>query len=111
MKITTVSAAVRYSKRLDNGGHKTVELSADAILAPRESWREAQAKLYAEVGRQMVALWTIKVNGQNANGAGTPEPTTDHRCQEHGVPFQRHEKDGRVWSSHKLDGGKWCSEK
>jgi hypothetical protein len=29
MKVTTVSASVRYSKALGDGSHKTVELSAN----------------------------------------------------------------------------------
>ena len=32
-------------------------------------------------------------------------------CQEHSVPFKKHEKEGRVWYSHKGPDGKWCKEK
>ncbi len=37
---------------------------------------------------------------------------TPHFCQEHKVPFVKHEKDGKKWYSHKFgDGPKdWCNE-
>jgi hypothetical protein len=30
----------------------------------------------------------------------------NHMCDEHGVPFMRHEKNGDVWWSHPLPNGK-----
>ncbi len=41
------------------------------------------------------------------------EDETPHFCQEHKGPFEKHEKDGKVWYSHKFgDGPKdWCHEK
>jgi hypothetical protein len=41
MKITTVSASVRFSKALGDGQHKTVELAAEAFLDDEEVWTEA----------------------------------------------------------------------
>ncbi len=50
MNVTTVSATVRYSKPLPDGAWKAVELSAEASLEPDETWTEAQASLYQELG-------------------------------------------------------------
>jgi len=50
MKVTTISASVRYSKAINNGEYKTIELSAEAALEPQEAWKEAQASLYADLG-------------------------------------------------------------
>ena len=112
MKVTTVSASVRYSKALGDGSHKTVELSAEAALTPKEQWQEAQGSLYHELGQQLMSLWSTKANGQpvNDNGDGNGNGNGDHHCQEHGVPFKRHEKNGRTWYSHKV-GDKWCNER
>lgn len=33
-----------------------------------------------------------------------------HRCQEHGIPYQPYEKEGRVWYAHNA-GNEWCREK
>ena len=104
MKITTISAHVRYSKPMGDGSYKTVELGAEATLTAQDKWTEAQASLYQELGHQLKALWTAK-NGGSANGN-----TSDHYCQEHGTAFQRYEKEGRIWYAHK-HGEKWCKER
>ena len=106
MKVTTISASVRYSRAINTGEYKTIELCAEAALDPNEIWTEAQASLYAELGQQLKALWTVKANGQAANGGGQSE----HYCQEHQAEFKRYEKEGRVWYAHKA-GQKWCKEK
>ena len=111
MRVTTVSASARFSKALGDGVHKTVELSAEANVEARESWQQAQTRLYQELGQQLKALWTAKGNGNGANGNGEADATPEHFCQEHGVAFKRFEKEGRVWYSHKLDGGKWCNDR
>ena len=116
MKITTVSASVRYSKAIQSGEYKTIELSAEATLEPQEAWIEAQASLYADLGQQLRTLWTSKAsgNGQVINGATKAEDTTtqqsEHYCQEHQTDFKLYEKEGRVWYAHKA-GQKWCREK
>ena len=38
MKITTVSASVRYSKALGDGSRKTVELGAEGTLTTNKQW-------------------------------------------------------------------------
>ena len=72
MQITTISASVRYSKAIQPGVYKTVELSAEGTLNPKEDWHEAQATLYADLGEQLKALWTTR-NGTNGNGASHSE--------------------------------------
>ena len=46
MKVTTVSASVRFSKAIEDGQHKLAELSAEAALDGQAAWTEAQASLY-----------------------------------------------------------------
>ena len=70
MKVTTISASVRYSKVLGDGSHNTVELTAEATLTPQEGWQKAQATLYHQLGEQLKGLWTTKANGQPTNGNG-----------------------------------------
>ena len=114
MNVTTISATVRYSKPLPDEAWKAVELSAEASLDPNETWIEAQASLYQDLGRQLKALWTSNGNGQAVNGTAKAEATTteqsNHYCQEHQTEFKRYEKDGRTWYAHKA-GQKWCREK
>src|SRR2546426_8490220 len=84
MRIDRISANIRYSKAQEGGAWKTVELAAEASVTPSESWQEAQAQLYAELGQQIKALWSNRNgNGHHAqNGAvastapeSEPEPT------------------------------------
>ena len=111
MKVTTVTASVRYSKAIGEGQHKTVELSADATLEPRDDWQEAQASLYQQLGWQLKTLWAQ--NGAvPSEVAQVPAPEShEHFCQGHQTEYKRFEKDGRVWYSHKTDDGKWCKDK
>ena len=91
MKVTSISASLRYSKVMPSGAWKAVELSAEASLSDQENWQKAQAALYEQLGRQLTTLWTTRVNGQASNANGQSE----HYCAEHDVPFKRHEKEGR----------------
>ena len=100
MKITTISAHIRYSRPLGDGSYKTVELGAEATLTAEEPWTKAQANLYQELGQQLKALWS-----NNANGG-----TSNHYCQEHSTDFQRYKKGSQVWYAHK-QGDKWCKER
>ena len=112
MKVTTVSASVRFSKKMDDGAFKTVELSAEATLAPQEPWQQAQGNLYDQLGQQLKALWSARNGGEQRNGDQTTQDTTNgHFCSEHGVAFQRYEKGNQAWFSHKIVDGKWCREK
>ena len=113
MMVMTVSASARYSKALGDRSHKTMKLSAEATLTPQEEWRQAQASLYNELGDQLKSLWATKTNGQPTNGAanGNGNGNGQHYCEEHGIPFKRHDTDDQTWYSHKANDGKWCNER
>ena len=118
MKVTTVSASVRFSKDTGQGAWKVIELGAEATVDGNEGWQAAQARLYQELGKQMKVLWT------NGNGKAEtapvvaaepprePEPmrTSAHYCAEHQAEFKRFEKGNQVWYSHKGPDGRWCKE-
>lgn len=98
MKITTVSASVRYSNGSRGGPYTTIELGAEAALGPNDTWQEAQATLYHELGQQLKTLWPVKTR-VSTNG------NTEHHCAEHDTPFERFHRDGRVWWAHRQAGG------
>jgi hypothetical protein len=45
MKVTTVTATLRFSQDSGKGAWKSLELGAEAQVAPNEEWAEAQAYL------------------------------------------------------------------
>ena len=115
MKVTTVSANIRYSRDSGHGAWKVVELGAEATVEQREKWTDAQGALYHQLGQQLKALWT---NGQKpaqkpdeAVDDTKPTETPDHYCHEHQMPFKRYTRGENVWYSHKMAEGKWCREK
>ena len=124
MKVTTVSASVRFSKAVGKSQHKTAELSAEATIEGAENWIEAQASLYRQLGEQLKNLWGA-VNGNvahdNASGGAEtpiqpskntkPLPIREYFCEEHQVNYRRYDKDRRVWYSHKTQDGKWCKKR
>lgn len=124
MKVTTISANIRYSQDTGKGAWKVVELGAEATLDTKETWTEAQAKLYHQLGCQLKTLWT-NGTGQKVQDAPTkpvePDPELEpikapaqpqeHFCQEHQTPFKQYHRGESVWWSHKTAAGKWCREK
>ena len=82
MKVTTVSASVRFSGAVGDSRFKTIELSAEAALEGKETWIEAQASLYERLGCQLKTLWANGTSQQAQCGTGEltgvasePEPT------------------------------------
>jgi hypothetical protein len=71
MKVVTVAASIRYSKSLEPGEHKTIELSAEASLDPGDDWSVAQQDLYGSLTTQLKALW-----GKNGVAEHAPEGST-----------------------------------
>ena len=67
MKVKKISANVRYSKAIRPGAYKTVELSAEASVDANESWEDAQAELYNDLGRQLKTLWMTGSNGHDSD--------------------------------------------
>ena len=122
MKITNISANIRFSKALDDGSYKTIQLGAEATVKSQESWREAQSKLYEQLGQNLKRLWASRNGKERLETSkdtvkdqiplsGQSRASQEHFCVEHGVGFQRYEKNGNVWFSHKTQDGSWCREK
>ena len=124
MKVTTVSANIRYSQDTGHGAWKVVELGAEATVDQRDNWTDAQATLYHQLGQQLKTLWA-NGNGHKAQ-VGSAEPTEapsepeppqvptqqpEHYCAEHAAPFKQYRRGESVWWSHKTGDGKWCKEK
>ena len=63
MKVTTVNATIKYSQGTSKGPWKAVEIGAEATVDANETWQTTQARLYADLGQQLKALWS---NGQKA---------------------------------------------
>ena len=111
MKVTTISANLRFSKDIGHGAWKVIEIGAEASVDPRENWQTAQTALYQQLGQQMTILWNTGKPAQEPPPLETSAPTPDHWCKEHQTEYQRFSKDGKVWYSHKAPEGKWCREK
>jgi hypothetical protein len=56
MKVTQVSATIRFSKEVHEGW-KSVELGAEATLEPSDDWHQAQQGLYTSLTAQLRTLW------------------------------------------------------
>ena len=110
MKVTTISAALRFSKDIGHGAWKVIEIGAEASVDPREDWQSAQTTLYQQLGQQMTLLWNNSKSAQESTTVEAPTTKSGHYCQEHQTEYNRYEKDGRVWYSHKV-GNIWCKEK
>ena len=123
MKVTTVTANIRYSQDTGHGAWKVVELGAEASVGQQDSWTEAQAALYQQLGCQLKALWANGTGNKTQDGIEKPvEPSPEpiqtpahqpqeHFCQEHHSPFKQHHRGDSVWYSHKTSDGKRCREK
>ena len=48
--------------------HKTIELSAETTLDGKETWTEAQASLYQQLGCQPMVLWANGIDHKAQNG-------------------------------------------
>ena len=108
MKVKTISATVKYSRQLQDGEWKGVEMGAEATIDPGEDRKDAQAALYRELAAQLKELFT---NGpQKALQAPQEEPVDPSWCPIHKCKMKRREKNGQVWYSHKTKDG-WCRGK
>ena len=125
MRVTTVTAQVKYSQDTGHGAWKSIEIGAEASVDGKETWTEAQARLYQQLGQQLRVLWA-NGNGNKApeslqDGAestvAAPQPAeqpnqpngSNHHCQQHGLPFREYSRGNSRWWAHK-DGAKWCRE-
>ena len=83
MKVEKVSANIRYSQDTGKGAWKVIELGAEGSVGAEEQWQAAQRLLYAELGKQLKALWVsgtgittqaflnTENQGDELNGAGS----------------------------------------
>jgi hypothetical protein len=115
MQVNKITAQVRYSQDTGKGAWKSLELGAEATVAPNERWRVAEANLYRDLSSLLKTLWAQ--NGSAATKDSTEDPLADsqpplaHFCETHGVPFTAREgKYGEFWS-HQIQGSlTWCNE-
>ncbi len=108
MKVTTVSANVRYSKVQADGAWKSIELSAEASLNAKEEWQEAQAELYSQLGQQLKTLWS---NGGAKVESPDPPQERPHWCPEHQDEFKAKTGPHGEFYSHRINGTNgWCNE-
>ena len=68
MQVDKVTATVKYTQDTGKGAWKSVELGAEATVAPGDAWRVAQANLYRDLGCQLKTLWA-----QNGTTPGRTE--------------------------------------
>ena len=113
MKVTTISANLRFSKDIGHGAWKVIEIGSEASIDPAENWQTARIAIYPQLGQQITVLWN-NGNGKPVQEPSAPETTTpkpDHWCEEYQTEYQRFSKEGKVWYSHKTSDGKWCRER
>jgi hypothetical protein len=115
MKVDQVTATLRYSAEV-KGAWRSVELGAEATVAPDESWEQEQEQLYHQLGERLKLIWASGDKGQPADLSvpkspveAAPAPARKHWCGKHTVAFQRYEKGGHVWWTHRSTDG-WCRE-
>jgi len=121
MRVTTVTAQVKYSQDTGHDAWKSIELGAEASVDGKETWTEAQASLYQQLGCQLKALWANGTGHKAQDGSenhgeaiATAEPTQtppEHFCQVHDKHFKQYHRGESVWWSHKMADGKWCRAK
>jgi hypothetical protein len=115
MEVDRVKATLRYSAEA-KGAWRSLEIGAEATVAPDEDWHTAQASLYHQLGQQLQALWdNRRADEAPEKPAETSEeanlPTRpEHYCQQHQAEYRRYEKEGKVLWAHKAPDGTWCRE-
>jgi hypothetical protein len=112
MNVTSVTANIKYSAEA-KGAWRTIELGAEATIAPNEDWHTAQEQLYHQLGQQMRGLWA-NGNGKPAQEPPTPEtpaPKSNHWCEAHQMEFKKRNGKHGVFYSHKAPDGSWCNER
>ncbi len=107
MKVTTVSATIRFSQDTGKGAWKSLEIGAEGIVEGKETWTEAQTRLYQDLTGQLRALWG---NGNGGDNKPPTDPPPDY-CQEHGTEYKRYSRGQQAGYAHRLPDGKWCKEK
>ena len=82
MKVTTIKAAIRYSRQLPDGSWKTVELGAEATVDGPPS--ASQMELYQTLKAQMHTLWNNSTPEPTTPELPVPQPTAEQPiCPDH----------------------------
>ncbi len=118
MKVDRISASVRKSMEIPNGGGwRTVELGAEASLAPDDDWEECHGMLFVALSEEMAEkLPTPKKATVTAPDDPFDElepaeaPKGEEWCQAHNVKMTQKENATGAWYSHKV-GNDWCNGK
>lgn len=90
MKVTTISANIRFSKDIGYGAWKVIEVGAETTLDAKDTWQAAQHQLYGELSQQLQRLWANGKVAQNDHDgarespkASEPPSAAEHWCLEH----------------------------
>ena len=140
MQVNVIKIQLRYSKNVEQGVYKTLEIGAEASIKETETLEKEYDNLYTFLSNELTNLWNrpevpkkeVKsedsVSGsmpeelplpKNPNPSDNPplpcdppllEKSKEHFCQMHNQPFIRREKDGSEWYSHRKDDQSWCKE-
>jgi hypothetical protein len=112
MKVTTVTATIRYSQDSGKGAWKSLELGAEAQVAPNEDWADVQVRLYDHLAQQFKQIWSKNGNGTHdaPPAPEIPAPPREHWCVQHNQEWKKFTKGNQVWWSHRAPDGTWCKE-
>jgi hypothetical protein len=114
VRVTEVSAVVRYSAEA-KGAWRSIEMGAATTLTNSdETLESAQAELCRRLGQQLKTLWS--------NGSSKPEvqeppraetPSKEHWCSEHNQEWKLRNGPHGSFRSHQITGSKptqWCNQ-
>ena len=73
MKVDRVTATIRFSQDSGKGAWRSLELGAEAQVAPNENWVEAEEQLYRQLAQRTKTLWANGSNGKTT-AQELPEP-------------------------------------
>jgi hypothetical protein len=113
MHVDRVTATIRFSQNTGRGAWKSLELGAEAQVAPNENWHTTQQELYHQLAERMRGLWANgngKTDHQQLPTPESPPAARPHWCQQHQTEYNRFEKGGKTWFSHRTKEGSWCRE-
>jgi hypothetical protein len=117
MKITEVSAVVRYSAEI-KGSWRAIELASTASLTSSDETLESVSdELYRKLMKQLRVLWAngngkTETQEQPSNGSGSPATARQHFCVEHSQEYKKRNGPHGEFYSHQIKGSKnWCNEK
>ena len=108
MRVTKVSATLRYSTETQ-GAWRSIEMGAEASLTSSdEQWETCQEHLYQDLRRQLAKMWA---NGTTKVDHPEPAQELNHWCAEHQAEFKAKNGPHGEFYSHRINGTNgWCNE-